>query len=62
MPITNYGLTIAYSAGHLRARPRSRSPAALEAYRQALRDGDGHGQPEAVTAELPDDVAVDDLC
>jgi hypothetical protein len=60
VPITNYGLVIAYSLG-IFERALAPFPAALEVYRQALR-GDGHGQPAAVTAGLPDDVAVDELC
>ena len=40
VPITNYGLVIAYSLG-IFERALAPFPAALEAYRQALRDGDG---------------------
>jgi [FeFe] hydrogenase H-cluster maturation GTPase HydF len=68
VPITNYGLVIAYSLG-IFERALAPFPAALDVYRQALRGGDGHAQdgggedqPGPVTAGLPGDAAVDDLC
>ena len=65
VPITNYGLVIAYSLG-IFERALAPFPAAVEVYRQALRGerkaaggkaaGGGQGQPEAITAGLPADA------
>jgi [FeFe] hydrogenase H-cluster maturation GTPase HydF len=61
VPITNYGLVIAYSLG-IFERALQPFPAALEALRQAReRALEEHAAPP-VTAGLPDDVAVDELC
>jgi [FeFe] hydrogenase H-cluster maturation GTPase HydF len=61
VPITNYGLVIAYSLG-IFERALQPFPAALEALRQAReRAAEEHAAPP-VTAGLPDDVAVDELC
>jgi [FeFe] hydrogenase H-cluster maturation GTPase HydF len=61
VPITNYGLVIAYSLG-IFERALQPFPAALEALRQAReRALEDHAAPP-VTAGLPDDVAVDELC
>ncbi len=61
VPITNYGLVIAYSLG-IFERALQPFPAALEALRQAReRAREEHAAPP-VTAGLPDDVAVDELC
>jgi [FeFe] hydrogenase H-cluster maturation GTPase HydF len=61
VPITNYGLVIAYSLG-IFERALQPFPAALEALRVArARERDAHAAPP-VTAGLPDDLAVDELC
>ncbi|MBN2203498.1 MAG: [FeFe] hydrogenase H-cluster maturation GTPase HydF, partial [Thermoleophilia bacterium] len=61
VPITNYGLVIAYSLG-IFERALQPFPAALEALRQAReRALEEHAAPP-ITAGLPDDVAVDELC
>jgi [FeFe] hydrogenase H-cluster maturation GTPase HydF len=63
VPITNYGLTIAYSLG-IFERALQPFPAALEALRQA-RERQRRRQaatPAPVTAGLPDDLGVDELC
>ncbi len=61
VPITNYGLVIAYSLG-IFERALQPFPAALEALRQAReRALEEHAAPP-VTAGLPGDVAVDELC
>ena len=61
VPITNYGLVIAFSLG-IFERALQPFPAALEALRAAQARQAGHPTAAAVTAELPADVAVDDLC
>ena len=66
VPLTNYGLVIAYSLG-IFERALQPFPAALDVYRQALKAPAAHahataGAAEPVTAGLPDDVAVDELC
>jgi [FeFe] hydrogenase H-cluster maturation GTPase HydF len=61
VPITNYGLVIAYSLG-IFERALQPFPAALEALRQArAREHEMHAAAP-VTAGLPDDAAVDELC
>jgi len=61
VPITNYGLVIAYSLG-IFERALQPFPAALEALRQAReRAPEEHAAPP-VTAGLPGDAAVDELC
>ena len=64
VPLTNYGLVIAYSLG-IFERALQPFPAALDVYRQALKSPAAHaaaGAAEPVTAGLPDDAAVDELC
>ncbi len=61
VPITNYGLAIAYSLG-IFERALQPFPAALEAVRAARAQRAGHAPAEPVTSGLPDDAAVDDLC
>ena len=61
VPITNYGMTIAYTLG-IFERALEPFPAALEAVRVARAQRAGHAPAEPVTSGLPDDSAVDDLC
>jgi hypothetical protein len=61
VPITNYGLVIAFSLG-IFERALQPFPAALEAMRAAQARRAGHLPAEPVTAGLPTDAAVDDLC
>ncbi len=67
VPLTNYGLVIAYSLG-IFERALQPFPAALDVYRQALKAPAAHahaaaaGAAEPVTAGLPDGAAVDELC
>jgi [FeFe] hydrogenase H-cluster maturation GTPase HydF len=61
VPITNYGLVIAYSLG-IFERALQPFPAALEALRQARERARAEHAAPPVTAGLPDDVAVDELC
>ena len=61
VPITNYGLVIAFSLG-IFERALQPFPAALEAVRVARAQRAGHAPAEPVTSGLPDDAAVDDLC
>jgi len=63
VPITNYGLVIAYSLG-IFERALQPFPAALEALKaaRARRAAQATGAAAPVTADLPDDVPVDDLC
>ena len=67
VPITNYGLVIAYSLGIFERALRP-FPAALDIYHQALAAPSAHaravlaGTAPPVTAGLPDDAAVDELC
>jgi len=67
VPLTNYGLVIAYSLG-IFERALQPFPAALDVYRQALKAPAAHAHTaaaeaaEPVTAGLPDDAAVDELC
>jgi hypothetical protein len=60
VPITNYGLVIAYSLG-IFERALQPFPAALEAVQAARARRAGHAA-EPVTSGLPGDAAVDDLC
>ena len=61
VPITNYGLVIAFSLG-IFERALQPFPAALEALHAARARRAGHAPPAPVTAGLPDGAAVDDLC
>jgi [FeFe] hydrogenase H-cluster maturation GTPase HydF len=61
VPITNYGLVIAYSLG-IFERALQPFPAALETMRAAQARRAGHAPAEPVTQGLPADAAVDDLC
>jgi hypothetical protein len=61
VPITNYGLVIAFSLG-IFDRALQPFPAALDALHAARERRAGRMPAEAVTAGLPDDAAVDDLC
>jgi [FeFe] hydrogenase H-cluster maturation GTPase HydF len=62
VPLTNYGLVIAYSLG-IFERALQPFPAALDVYHQALQRRDAHATAaDPVTAGLPDDAAVDELC
>ncbi len=61
VPITNYGLVIAYSLG-IFERALQPFPASLEALRAAQAQRAGHSPAEPVTAGLPENAAVDDLC
>jgi len=61
VPITNYGLVIAFSLG-IFERALQPFPAALEALRAAQARRAGHAPAEPVTAGLPGGAAVDDLC
>ena len=61
VPITNYGLVIAFSLG-IFERALQPFPAALEAMRAAQARRAGHLPAPPVTAGLPPDAAVDDLC
>jgi [FeFe] hydrogenase H-cluster maturation GTPase HydF len=67
VPLTNYGLVIAYSLG-IFERALQPFPGALDVYRQALKAPAAHARTaaaaaaEPVTAGLPDDAAVDELC
>jgi [FeFe] hydrogenase H-cluster maturation GTPase HydF len=61
VPITNYGLVIAFSLGILE-RALQPFPAALEAMRAARARRAGHAPAQPVTAGLPADAAVDDRC
>ena len=61
MPITNYGLTIAYSLG-IFERALQPFPAALEALQAARARRAGHAPAQPVTAGLAPGSAVDDLC
>ncbi len=61
VPITNYGLVIAYSLG-IFERALQPFPAALEALRLARERALEERAAPPVTAGLPDDVAVDELC
>ena len=61
VPITNYGLVIAFSLG-IFERALQPFPAALEALRAAQARRAGHAPAEPVTAGLPRGAAVDDLC
>ena len=61
VPITNYGLAIAYTLG-IFERALEPFPAALEAVRAARAQRAGHASAKPVTSGLPDDAAVDDLC
>jgi [FeFe] hydrogenase H-cluster maturation GTPase HydF len=61
VPITNYGLIIAYSLGIFERALRP-FPAALDALRTARAQRAGHAAAEPVTAGLPPDAAVDELC
>ena len=60
VPITNYGLVIAFSLGILE-RALQPFPAALEAMWAAQARRAGHMPAEPVTAGLPEDAAVDDF-
>ena len=61
VPITNYGLVIAYSLG-IFERALQPFPAALDALTAARARRAGHAPAEPVTAGLPPDAAVDELC
>jgi [FeFe] hydrogenase H-cluster maturation GTPase HydF len=67
VPLTNYGLVIAYSLG-IFERALQPFPGALDVYRRALQAPAMHAHDAAagaaapVTAGLPDDAAVDELC
>ena len=67
VPLTNYGLVIAYSLG-IFERALQPFPAALDVYRRSLKAPAAHahaaaaGAAEPVTAGLPDGAAVDELC
>ncbi len=67
VPLTNYGLVIAYSLG-IFERALQPFPAALDVYRQALKAPAAHAHAaaaqaaEPVTAGLPENAAVDELC
>ena len=61
VPITNYGLVIAYSLG-IFERALQPFPGALEAVRGERARRAGHAPAEPVTSGLPDGAAVDDLC
>ncbi len=61
VPITNYGLVIAYSLG-IFERALQPFPAALEALRAAQARRAGRAAAEPVTAGLAPGAAVDDLC
>jgi [FeFe] hydrogenase H-cluster maturation GTPase HydF len=67
VPLTNYGLVIAYSLG-IFERALQPFPGALDVYHQALEAPAAHarqaaaGAAEPVTAGLPGDAAVDELC
>jgi Hydrogen maturase F tetramerization domain len=61
VPITNYGLVIAFSLG-IFERALQPFPAALEAMRAARARRAVHAPAEPVTYGLPHDAAVDDLC
>ena len=61
VPITNYGLVIAYSLG-IFERALQPFPAALEALRLARARALEERAAPPVTAGLADDVAVDELC
>jgi hypothetical protein len=59
--ITNYGLVIAFSLG-IFERALQPFPAALEAMHAARARRAGHAPAEPVTAGLPENADVDDLC
>ena len=61
VPITNYGLVIAYSLG-IFERALQPFPAALDALQEARARRAGRPPAEPVTAGLPTGAAVDDLC
>ena len=61
VPITNYGLVIAYSLG-IFERALQPFPAALDALHAARARRGVHAAAQPVTAGLPSDTGVDELC